>query len=172
MRLRGHDVAVPVAAFGSLLFLAFGTAGCGSGSDAQYREGMALLEKRETAPRGIELLTRFVAERPDDSRAPAALLALAAGCQSLGRSEEAMGHYERIMERHPDSPEVYKALFLSGYLAYDTLEDIVRARELLKQFITAYPDSDLAVSARVLFENLGRPIEDWRIVREINADGS
>ena len=143
------------------------TAGCGGPNGDLYDAAMPLMLDKSTAAEGMLLLEEFVADHPDDPRIPDALLALATGSQSIGRTDEAVTYYRLLIDGHDGAQAAYKAAFLLGYLYYDTLKNLDTARTELEGFVAAYPDSELAVSARVLLDNLGKPVEEWGVVREL-----
>ena len=154
-----------------LVMVLTATAGCGGSDGDRYNAAMSLMLDKSTAAEGMLLLQEFVADHPDDPRMPDALLSLATGSQSFGRTDEAVTYYRRLIDGHGGTQAAYKAAFLLGYLHYDTLEDLETARTELEGFVAAYPDSELAVSARVLLENLGRPVDEWGVVRKLSAQG-
>ena len=146
------------------------SAGCGKSPDKLYSEGKALVQKNETAAEGIKVFEEFEKKFPKDSRAPEVLLVLATVYQNGNKFSEAEGAYNRLLTNYPKSAEAYKGMFLLGYMYYDDIKDNDRAKLTLNKFIAAYPDSGLAVSARVLVENIGLPVEQWNTVRAILSD--
>ncbi len=154
------------------VFSAFMTGGCGKSADDMYTEGRRLVMSEETFDKGIELLVRFEKKHPDDRRVPEVILAMAAGYQDMGRYKDAEESFERLIERYPGTQEAYKGTFLLGYMYYDTVNDADKARKVLTEFIRSYPDSELTVSAKVLLENIGRPVDEWSIIRELNDAGT
>ncbi len=58
--------------------------------------------------------------------------------------------YDTIMEKYPDSPNRYKAVFMKGYLYMDPLNDTKKAIAAFDQLLSEYPDCDLADDAQVL----------------------
>ena len=83
---------------------------------------------------------------------------------------EAEATFNRLIEKYPGSDEAYKGMFLLGYMYFDVTKDEEKATSLLTSFIEMYPDSELAISAKVLVENIGLPIDDWSIVRNLESD--
>lgn len=145
--------------------------GCGQSADDMYTKGRSLVMSEETFDEGIELLARFEKKHPDDRRVPEVILAMAAGYQNMGRYADASASYERLIERYPGTHEAYQGKFLLGYMYYDTVNDTAKARKVLSEFIESYPDSELTVSAKVLLENIGRPVDEWPIIRELSDSG-
>lgn len=158
---------VTVAFFVSAFFL-----GCGKSPDKLYAEGKALIQKKETVTQGMQIFENFEKKFPKDSRTPEVILALATFNQNEKKFKEAEAAYNRILANYPKSAEAYKGMFLLGYMYYEDMKDNERAKAALNKFIAAYPDSGLAVSARVLIENIGLPVEQWNTVKNILSDKS
>ena len=160
---------VPIALFILLLSV---SGGCGKSPDDMYTEGKTLILKQETVDEGFKILAKFEKKYSDDPRAPEVVLAHAMALQGEKRYDEAIGTYTRLMDTYPQSPEAYKGMFLLGYMYYEDMKDNTRALEIFNSFIKAYPDSDLVMSAKVLVENIGLPVEEWSTVKKIGAAGS
>lgn len=69
-----------------------------------------------------------------------------------GNFESAIGTYEKILELFPDSPRVYKAQFLIGFVYSENLKDQQKAKENYLKVIDDYPECDLADDARYMIE--------------------
>lgn len=70
--------------------------------------------------------------------------------ESAQQYDNALQSYETIIEKYPDSPNRYKAMFMKGYLYMDALKDGKKAVTVFDQLISEYPDCDLADDAQVL----------------------
>lgn len=154
------------------LFLIFLSAvvflmGCSKSADDLYTEGKVLVNKKETLEKGLKKLIKFEKKFPRDHRIPEVILTIASLYQHQKNYDEAVSAFERLIDNYPHSPEAYKGKFLLGYMYYDGLNDSEKAGEVLNDFITVYPDSELAVSAKVLLENISLPMEEWPIVKEL-----
>ena len=143
--------------------------GCSKSADDLYTEGKTLILNKETFTQGIKTLKLFEKKYPGDSRTPEVVLALAMAYQGEKQYEEAASTYERLMDKYPDSPETYKGMFMLGYMYYDELKDDEKTLSVFNKFIKTYPDSELITSAKVLIENIGLPVEEWSIVKEIGV---
>jgi TolA-binding protein len=157
-----------VVFFVSAVFLS----GCGKSPDKLYTEGKTLIQKNETGAKGMQILESFEKKFPKDSRTPEVILAIATINQSENKFKEAEAAYNRLQEKYPKSSEAYKGMFLLGYMYYEDMKDTERAKAVLNKFIAAYPDSGLTVSAKVLLENAGLPVEQWSMVKKIISDQS
>ena len=143
--------------------------GCGKSADDLYTEGKTLLLKEETFDKGIKSLVRFEKKFPEDPRTSEVMLALATSYQNRKNFNEASETFNRLINKYPDSAEAFKGMFLLGYMYYENIKDEKKASTILNEFIKMYPDSELAVSARVLMENVGLPIEEWSVVKDIKS---
>jgi TolA-binding protein len=155
-----------VAFFVSAIFLT----GCGKSPDKLYNEGRSLIQKKENESQGVQIFENFEKKFPDDRRTPEVILALATYYQNQKKFGEAEQAYNRLQEKYPKTSEAYKGMFLLGYMYYEDMKDIERAKAVLNRFIAAYPDSGLTVSAKVLVENIGLPVEQWNTVKNILSE--
>ncbi len=151
------------------LFAFLVSAGCGKSPDKLYSEAKALIANQETVDRGLESLIAFDKNYPRDPREPEILLCIASAYQAKQDYIRAVETYESLSQRYPGTPEEYKGRFLLGYLYYDEMHDMEKAAATFKDFVAAYPDSELTMSARLLLENMDRPIDQWPVVQQLNA---
>ena len=110
----------------------------------EMAEGALERGSMSTARTGFE---EFIQSFPQDPRAPAARLQLAAIHQQDGEEEDALEEYSRILELHPNAPEAASALFRAALIEIDRDNDD-RARTMLNQLTAAYPSSPEAAEAR------------------------
>ena len=62
----------------------------------------------------------------------------------------AVATYDIIINKYPESPNRYKAIFMKGYIYTDILKDRNRAVETMDTLLAEYPDCDLADDAKIL----------------------
>lgn len=163
--LRGLTVLLCVIVLAGAVFY-----GCGKSPDETYRQGKALIGKTETQAQGMAMLEKFVKRFPKDSRAPEVMLAIANIHLNAKQYPEAEAAYNRLIEKYPKSAEAFNGMFLLGYMYFDGMKDNEKAKAIFNKFVAAYPDSGLTVSAKVLLENMGLPVEQWSTVKNIMAD--
>jgi TolA-binding protein len=162
-----------ISSLSAMLFISAAFfSGCGKSPDKLYTEGKTLIQKKETEARGMQILESFEKKFPQDPRTPEVILAIATINQSEKKFKEAEAAYNRLQEKYPKSAEAYKGEFLLGYMYYEDMKDTGKAKAVLNKFIAAYPDSGLTVSAKVLIENIGLPVEQWSTVKNILSDQS
>jgi TolA-binding protein len=146
--------------------------GCGKSPDKLYSDGKTMIQNKETESKGMQILESFEKKFPKDPRTPEVILAIATINQSEKKFKEAEAAYNRLQETYPQSAEAYKGMFLLGYMYYEDMKHTERAKVVLNKFISTYPDSGLTVSAKVLLENAGLPVEQWSTVKNILSDQS
>lgn len=145
--------------------------GCGNDADDLYTDGKRLINNEKTRGDGLENLILFEQKFPDDPRAPEVVLATATLYHSQKNYAEAIGVFERLIEKYPESREAYKAEFLLGYIYCEELQETEKATDIFNNFIKTYPDSELTISAKILLENVNIPVEEWSIVKELELTG-
>ena len=156
----------------TLLFVMFTMigAGCGDSANKLYEESAVLLAREETQGEGLKKLLEFEKKYPRDRRTPEVMLTAATIHRSRKDFTAAIDAFERLFVRFPDSEEAYKGRFLLGYMYYDDLNDRENTLRVLNDFVSLYPDSELTVSAQVIIENIGLPIEEWSIVKKFGLN--
>ena len=103
----------------------------------------------------------FADKYPDDERAAEFLFkaaqrlgALANQQQKPALHEQALQIFERIGKNYPENHFAEEALFLSAFVYENTLQNVPKATETYKAFITIYPQSELTEEAKVALENI------------------
>jgi len=71
-----------------------------------------------------------------------------------GDFKSAIKTYEELLKVYPDSPRVYKARFLIGFVYSENLKDYEKAREHYEKVIDKYPDCDLADDAKYMLKTM------------------
>jgi len=79
--------------------------------------------------------------------------------QSDQNPEDRTRHYEALAERFPASPRAAQALFMVGFTWADELKEYGKAREAFQRFLSKYPQSDLAASARWMLDNMEKGLD-------------
>ena len=77
-----------------------------------------------------------------------------------GRYHEAISLYEELAEKFPDSDFVPKALFMTGFLYANELNEPEKAKSFYSAFLNRFPDDELAVSVKWEMENIGVDINE------------
>ncbi|KPL04484.1 MAG: hypothetical protein AMJ90_00645 [candidate division Zixibacteria bacterium SM23_73_2] len=75
--------------------------------------------------------------------------------QNSGKPELAIDLYQQTIDFFPESSNKYKALFLTGFVYSEQLQDYDKAKEAYQKVMDYYPDCDLADDAKFMLENLG-----------------
>ncbi|MCK5618884.1 MAG: hypothetical protein KAJ17_05765, partial [Candidatus Krumholzibacteria bacterium] len=76
--------------------------------------------------------------------------------------------FEEIVEKFPDDPHAPQALFMIGFVYIEELLDKVSGGRSLETLIRAYPDSDVADSARWMLDNMNKPLPEFEDIEDLN----
>jgi len=139
--------------------------------DTVYRLAVRMGASQGSLEVAGELLRALVERFPEGALADDALFMLGQIAQNRGRHEEAIARYQDLLEKYPDSEHNYKAQFMIGFIYSENLHDYSMARKAFKKLLEEYPDCDLALSARWMLENMGKPLESLDIFKkEVQGD--
>ena len=84
-----------------------------------------------------------------------ALFQSASKAEQASKFVDAVGYYDTIIKKYPDSPNRDKALFMAGYLKYEALKQNDEAIASFKELMTKYPESDLVDDAEFMMKAIG-----------------
>jgi TolA-binding protein len=115
---------------------------------------------RDLAEQQLKAYGTFIEKFPEDGRNEEFLYKAAELANTLGKTAVALDYYHSFCEKYPKSIKAPYALFLQGFIYEEQLKNIDRARELYTSFLSAYPDHELAKSARFSLDNLGKSEEE------------
>lgn len=73
--------------------------------------------------------------------------------------ERAIRYFQLYLERFPDDPKAYQAMFLIGFTYSEYLHDYDSARETFGAMVQRFPDSELTDDAQWMIENMETPID-------------
>ncbi len=107
--------------------------------DSLWR-GIDLYDRAANLPSAVSALELFVAERPDDSLAPSALLRLGQAYQAMGLFDKAIAAYQRSQFRYPNSLAATKSAvpLAQAYIAKGP-EAYAKAESVLKSVVENNP---------------------------------
>jgi len=94
-----------------------------------------------------------VAEVPEPGT-EAELYAAAQKAEHQSRPREAIRLYRRIQTEYPDSPDNYKAVFLTGFVYSEELDMPDSARVAFQAVLRDYPNSEFADDAEAMLKFL------------------
>lgn len=97
---------------------------------------------------------QFIAEHPDDARAPDAYWYLGDLRSQQDRPEDALQAFLEIQQLYPTSPRVAEALYRAALL-HEELGDLDEARAVLERIMNTYPDALVSSLAREKLREIG-----------------
>lgn len=77
----------------------------------------------------------------------------------LNRYDKTIEYLDRIITVYPQTPEAPKSLFKIAFTYENMIKDIEKARKYYEEFLSKYPEHELALSVRVSLEYLGESDE-------------
>lgn len=114
----------------------------------------------------------FVKKYPNHAEVPRMLLEIAEiNATYFDDPRSALGYLRRIdMQFRKKSPLAPKALFYEAFLYENILYDTTQARRLYEDFLSYYPEHELADEVRASLENLGKTPE--KLLEDILRKGN
>ena len=131
-----------------------------------YQEATRATSSPDSLEKSEEIFQAFLDRFPEDERADDTFFALAQVAQNGGDEMKAIGYYEKLLNRYPDSEHTYKAQFMIGFIYSESLSDYEKAKAAYQKVIDSYPDCDLAKDAQFMIDNMGKSIEELDIFGE------
>lgn len=106
----------------------------------------------------------FVEKHPKDTAAPQYLYKALSLALGTNQGEKAMELADRTLNEYPQSNKIAETVFLKAYIYENLLSNLGLAQKTYKDFLTRFPDHDLADDAEAALANLGKSPEE--MVRE------
>ncbi len=72
-----------------------------------------------------------------------------------GDYQQAIDSYDKILKDYPEGPKAVDAIFMTGFIYSNHLNDKENAEKYYNEVVTQYPNHDLAASAKFEIEILG-----------------
>jgi tetratricopeptide (TPR) repeat protein len=89
------------------------------------------------------------------------MLKAAGLAKSIDDPRKALELYGRIAEALPQHPKAPMALFMTGFIYENDLNDNVKAKQVYESFLAKYPnDPDFADDAVSALKLLGKPLDE------------
>jgi len=122
----------------------------------------------------IELLSayqNFSSKYPDDSLSPEYLYRAAGLSSGFNRGTQSIDLFESIISAYPDYKKLPECYFMEAFTYENSLGNIEMANKKYTEFLSRYPDHELADDARAAIKFLGKsPEEMVREFERMNAD--
>lgn len=124
--------------------------------------------KEDKIPEAVMSFEELVNDHSDSELAPEALSQLGSLYQnkqikSLSEREnleKAISIFKKLHDEYPTSSYAPSGLFMAGFIYANEIQKYKEAEALYKQFLSEYPDDELAPSARAELDNLGLSPEE------------
>ncbi|MDZ7802838.1 tol-pal system protein YbgF [Thiohalophilus sp.] len=123
-----------------------------------YQEAFNLLRELEY-DKAIDAFDRFLQNYPDGRYAHIARYWLGEANYARRNFQQAIVHYQNLIDRYPDSPKVAEAMLKIGY-SHNQLEAYTAARDVLEKLIASHPGTTEASQARNLLQKIRAKLSD------------
>ncbi len=98
-----------------------------------------------------------ISDALDEIGSPEELFQLA---QDTRDPHERIGFYKKLVEKFGDSEQADRAQFMIGFVYSEELQDSTNAKSSFEDFLTLYPDSDLAKDAEYMIRALSGEVQE------------
>jgi len=143
--------------------------GCSSKkSDTELFDEAQIDLKEQKYPEAVLALDELINDHPDSELAPEALSKLASIYQNKQMKDlsdkenldKAIQLFKKLHDDYPKSENAPSGLFMAGFIYANELQNYEAATAIYKQFLTEYPENELAASAQAELDNMGLSPEE------------
>lgn len=137
---------------------------CSSNKDKELFDSASAMYKANNFTGAVTEYQKLVDEYPNGKYAEDSYLALA-GIYQMGKisninrtegAKMAIEYYQKFYKQFPNSDKAPKALFMIGFMRANDLAQYDSARLAYNEFLSKYPNNDLAASVKAELQNLGK----------------
>lgn len=122
---------------------------------------------KDLAEKAIAAYTSYASKYKDDPETPGYLFKAADVHRGLRQNDKAIEVWENIYNTYPDFEKAPHCLFLMGFSYENDLKNLDKAKGLYEQFLSKYPNHDLADDVQFSIKNLGKSPEE--IIKSFEA---
>ncbi len=151
-----------------LILAALFITSCSQKGEQEYMQDAKNFLQEQKFDEAVKLYEKIAADFPKSPLASEALFEAAKLYQSKsipGMSdnaayEKAVESYTSVYEKYPDSPEAPLAMFMTGFLYANEMKQYQAAKTAFEKFLKQYPEHEMAESARLEIQNMGKSPEE------------
>ncbi|HPJ62299.1 hypothetical protein [Lentimicrobium sp.] len=115
----------------------------------------------------LDAYTAFVDNHPADSMAPLYLYKAINLSMGVNNGAKAMQLTDRMLNEYPKDSRIPEAIFLKAYIYENQLSNLGLALKTYQDFLSRFPEHELADDAQAAIDNLGKSPEE--LIREFEA---
>ncbi|HZW39333.1 MAG TPA: tetratricopeptide repeat protein [Ignavibacteriaceae bacterium] len=141
---------------------------CGKQNDEELFKSAEELKSRNQYQKAFEEYDKIAKDYPEGKHAPDALFNMAYFYQNKylknvpaeQSSENAVKLFREVYDKYPSYDKAPEALFYSGFILANELQEYKKATAAYKLFLEKFPKHELASSAQYELENMGKSPDD------------
>lgn len=147
--------------FSSIIILILSIVSCSRVSEEElWKQSQTFIEEGKHKE-AIEKLKQLIKDYPKSEKAPDAQFYIASIYNNdLHDYENAIKEYRNLVDMFPENPNAPKALFLIGFIYNNQLNQLEKAKAAYEEFLEKYPNHELAQSAQIEIQILGKSPEE------------
>lgn len=115
---------------------------------------------RATSLAYVDACEAYALVNPNNPNTAGYLFKAAEVAKSLRTFPKSLSLYDWIIQDYPDYEKMPTSLFLKGFIIENNLGDDEKARQVYNEFVTRFPNHELADDVQFLIENLGKTDEE------------
>ncbi len=141
---------------------------CSSNKDNELYESANAKLKANNYAEALKDYKKIIDEYPNSDKAAESFFAIAVmyhmyQIPNISKDEsfkKAVEYYQKCYQQFPDEEKGAKALFMSGFILANEINNIDDARLAYKKFLEKYSSHELAPQAKIELDNLGKTPEE------------
>jgi len=115
---------------------------------------------KSAAQKYVDACEAFAIGFPNNEMSPEYLYRAAEMARTLKTYPKALSIFDWIEEKYPNFDKTATTVFLKGFMLENELNNKEEARKIYNQFLTNYPNNDLADDVEFLLENIDKTDEE------------
>jgi len=115
---------------------------------------------RDASTKYIDACQAHALAYPNSASSPNYLYKAAEVAKSIRSNQKALSLYDWILEEYPNYEKAPTTLFIKGFIIENELKNVDLAKTVYNEFLTKYPQHDLADDVQFLLDNLGKSDEE------------
>jgi tetratricopeptide (TPR) repeat protein len=133
---------------------------CNSLTDEELWIKIERAKANENWDSTLQVSQRIIRDFPQGHYCGWARFAIAESYRFKNQPREALDNYKLFYEQYPEMQPSALSLFLTGYIYNNNLQMFDSAKIFYKEFLTKFPNHDLATTVKFELESMGKSPEE------------
>jgi TolA-binding protein len=143
-----------------IIFFAFFMSSCSVNEEELFTEAQTKLQEKKYAD-ALPLLQKIVDGKPDGKHAEEAqYIIISLQHSEMGNARAAIEESRKFVRLFPHAKRATDVFFMIGFIFNNELKQTDSARVAYMEFLSRYPDAEMATSAEFELQNLGKDVNE------------